>query len=434
MSTQDSESPSASPTSPYQLVFTNLKVGNEGHGITYYILNLYFQHPEWFSDVRVFSFETFSVRDKTLKAEYLKMHKDNMLFTQTDKEDVYDGLGTTIRPLQTAMRSFVFQFDDDKECLAQVNHEEPYAPVCPYATTNPFLYKRTILTFKTRAVMDTFCNIYAKYRLTDQSYKFPQSIRVYSNIQKAWSQTFCKTIPDLENIFVKRDIKQSITQKIDSFMRLEARSKKFGKPCKLNILLHGVPGSGKTSIVKAIANHYNRHLYMMSFAKDMTDSEMNTLLEDVRDNSILVLEDIDSFFIQRESKCNVSFSCLLNTLDGVMNCDKNLITILTANHPEALDPALLRPGRIDMLVKFDYPEKDEVFDAFAAYSELPTETVTKEFNKFYKHIKGLKLPMSLITDYLFHHQHDYIESIHELLNHHDSLKEILKDKGERMYL
>ena len=406
-----------------------------------YIHHLFLKHPEWFDNSQTFTIEFANISPSILNKETAYLFKDKAIALQTDEHDQHYNVCGMLSPI--ASDYLRFQFSDDKDCITECTVERPYAPIHITNRTIPFMYKRWTLTFASREHMMLFSKQYAEYQITSTAPIFTESVKIFMNDNDTWNRSDCKTIPTMDSIFINKDTKQSIIKKIDSFISLKSRAEKFGKPHKLNILLHGVPGSGKTSIVKALANHYKRRLYLLSFSKDMKDSNMNTLLKTIRDESILVLEDIDSFFVQRESKCNVSFSCLLNTLDGVGNCDRSLITILTANHPEALDAALLRPGRIDMLVKFDYPEKEEVFAAFSAYSELPVktetkglpaDTVTKEFNKFYKHIKGLKLPMSLITDYLFHHQYDYIESIHELLNHHDSLKEILKDKSEKMYL
>ena len=423
----------------YKLVFYSDHTSSVSGGslITSYINYLYTSHSEWFFDVHEFGLYFMSLIGRCKKevdfykqnglSDVSSAHEDKFIGSLGLKED-FNHFKTILTPLS----SFSFQFSLDNTHKAKCTIENVSNHMALYATYDkPYVVQKFSFHFSSKDHLLIFSKLYNSFyfrKLQDKD-----GYTVYMN-EKSWKSVIIKSFPSMQNIFIKAEMKDSILKKIDSFKSLQARAEKFGKPCKFNMLLHGVPGSGKTSLAKAIANHYKKRLYILSFSKEMTDTDLSKLLSEIMDNSILVLEDIDSFFVQRESKCNISFSCLLNVLDGVTNVDKNLITILTANYPETLDSALLRPGRIDLLVKFEYPEKDEIFAAFKAYTELPEDTVTKEFTKFYKHIKGLKCSMSLITDYLFHHQYDYIDSIHELLQHHDDLKQIINDKSEKMYL
>lgn len=79
---------------------------------------------------------------------------------------------------------------------------------------------------------------------------------------------------------------------------------------------------------------------------------------------------------------NISFSCLINILDGfISKSGSGIITILTANNPDRLDTALIRPGRIDKIIKFNYPNKEEIKEAFM--SLIPS----KNNKEFYKKLK-----------------------------------------------
>ena len=198
------------------------------------------------------------------------------------------------------------------------------------------------------------------------------------------------------------------------------------------MLFTGVPGAGKTSLSKALALKYKRKLYCINLSKNLTDEDFTSLIQTVEPNSILLVEDIDSFFVDGQSTTdiNISFSCLLNVLDGALSNINGLITILTINHPDRVDPALLRPGRIDYIVKFDYPSKNEIKMAFFDLVDNPTD---ESFKTFYTNIKSLKINMSGIIDYLFRHSSDYIEKINELNEQYDLLNEILNDKMAKMY-
>lgn len=87
--------------------------------------------------------------------------------------------------------------------------------------------------------------------------------------------------------------------------------------------------------------------------RGLTDDRLNHLLSNVPERSIMLLEDIDAAFNKRSQSDNqgyqsmITFSGLLNSLDGVASAEERII-FLTTNHVERLDPALIRPGRVDL--------------------------------------------------------------------------------------
>ena len=108
---------------------------------------------------------------------------------------------------------------------------------------------------------------------------------------------------------------------------------------------------------------------------------------------------------------NVSFSCLINILDGTMSKGNGNLLFITANNPQNMDKALLRPGRIDKIIKFDYPDKHIIKCAF---DDLVDDLYKDLFETFYEKIKKLQLNMSSIIDYLFRNSDTFILNIDEL--------------------
>jgi SpoVK/Ycf46/Vps4 family AAA+-type ATPase len=106
-----------------------------------------------------------------------------------------------------------------------------------------------------------------------------------------------------------------------------------------------------------------------------------------------------------------------------------VITFLTANNPDRLDPALIRPGRVDIILKFNYPRKQEVKVAFM---EMTTRE-NDDFEEFYQHIKNTKISMSGIIEYLFRNEKTYMKNIAELLEQTQLLHEIVNDKSDKLY-
>lgn len=262
-----------------------------------------------------------------------------------------------------------------------------------------------------------------------------QQIKIFYSKSKGFWEHFNNIYAQpLTKVYLDPEIKECITTHIDAFIASKQRYINFGRPYKLNFLLTGVPGAGKTSLVKAIALKYKRPVYVLSFTKGLTDETLVELMSDVKDNSVILLEDIDAFFVDRESKSdiNVSFSALLNIMDGTMMKGNGTMMFLTANNPDRLDNALIRPGRIDHIVRFDYPRQQEIKEAFFDICETTDE---KLFATFYAKIKGVRVNMSSLVDYLFRYSTTYMDNIDELLKQVQLRQEIhAVDKVEKMYM
>lgn len=142
-------------------------------------------------------------------------------------------------------------------------------------------------------------------------------------------------------------------------------------PHRRGVLLYGPPGSGKTSTILAVASELRCQLYWIPISATwLSDAVLMKLLMDIPNKSILVLEDIDAAFVGRTrgegGNKNLTFSGLLNVLDGVFS-SQGRVVFMTTNHIEKLDPALIRPGRIDLRIEIGYPtieQRQVLFDRF----------------------------------------------------------------------
>ncbi len=187
---------------------------------------------------------------------------------------------------------------------------------------------------------------------------------LHSNIDKS-------DIQSIDKIFLPENMMNDITKRIDDFYSSEEKYKECGKTHKLTFLLKGKAGMGKTSIAKSIAAKYSDHMYSLNMAnKHMCESDLIDLFRKIQPKSVLVLEDIDAFFVGRktgqESQSQISFTTLINLLDGNLSVGNGLITFITANHAENLDNALVRPGRIDKIINFGDMTRDQFDNAWRA--------------------------------------------------------------------
>jgi chaperone BCS1 len=144
---------------------------------------------------------------------------------------------------------------------------------------------------------------------------------------------------------------------------------------------------------------------------------------------VLLLEDIDCLFEKRTSveTSSFTFSNLLNILDGVL-FKHGLIVFITTNHPEKLDPALLRQGRTDLIVELNYPSKTEIEklfrDMLGAKHYATAEATSDAFKAFYAAIKEKQLPMSAIVNFLFRHRDKHMDNLKELLDGDTFIKRV----------
>ena len=206
---------------------------------------------------------------------------------------------------------------------------------------------------------------------------------------------------------------QDIFNDITEFFNSEQDYIDNGVPFKQNYLLHGVPGSGKTSIIYTIASKFNLDICFLSITKELDDNSFIRAITNLPDDSILVIEDIDALFIQRDSVNNVSFSAILNVLDGVLKKHK-LLTFLTTNYKERLDSALFRSGRIDNEIEFTYIKPSQITSMFNHFFKNQESNLTILLND----LKGKKFSCSDLHRWCFKHRKasDISQHIEELLN------------------
>ena len=148
----------------------------------------------------------------------------------------------------------------------------------------------------------------------------------------------------------------------ESFFQRRAWFRANRLPFRRGYLLHGPPGNGKTSVIRAMLSHPGISGFAANLVTlEMDDNVLQAFFRNAAENTpaLLVLEDIDRLFfgLNKDEKPNVSLQQLLNCLDGVGTQD-GMIVVATANNPEVLDTAILRrPGRFDRVIEFGNPSK-----------------------------------------------------------------------------
>jgi hypothetical protein len=365
--------------------------------------------------------------DRKLFIQYLGKHlEDQPYFQKHIQRYNLDFVGNPLGCLTPAYGDFKWFYEGE---YVWIVYRQEGLPAAPSYKSDLEYYERIEVYHPNLDILKAFVR---------EALKLPSTIGdtiikvKHSTSNGMWEPFINIYAQSLEKIYLDAEQKSNLIHQIDSFIQNRDRYVKFGRSYKLNVLLTGVPGSGKTSLVKAIALNYKKTVFALNFNKEMKTDSLLSLLRNIPDDSVVLMEDIDSFFVGRESKDNnITFSTILNMMDGTMVTGKGNIVFLTANNPELLDSALLRPGRIDYIMHFDYPRKQEVREAFRDITENGTE---ESFKTFYNVIHGGKVTMSTIIDFLFRYPTSFAEHTKELLDQIKIRETILNDKTEKMYV
>ncbi|KAL5492998.1 hypothetical protein ACEPAI_4446 [Sanghuangporus weigelae] len=229
-------------------------------------------------------------------------------------------------------------------------------------------------------------------------------INIYvSDSNNDWTLAGSRPRRPLASVVLDNRVKKRLIADIKEFLGSEKWYADRGIPWRRGYLLHGSPGTGKTSLIHSLAGEFGLDIYVIALSKKaLDDSTLNELISKIPPKCLAIMEDIDAAFYRGVSRESASFgaqlapsqmpdelapgtepmqpsfqapmqstnqitlSGLLGAIDGIAAQEGRLL-FATTNKYSALDPALVRPGRLDVHIRFDLAGSKEAAALFRCF-------------------------------------------------------------------
>lgn len=219
------------------------------------------------------------------------------------------------------------------------------------------------ILFTTETLAARAAVVEALKRVAEEKYKNeePPALMMPSRWGGGWQKRTDLPTRGLDSVVLKAGQLERLSGDLATFLAAEERYVQMSQPWHRGYLLHGPPGTGKTSVARSLATEHDLPTYYLPLGDIAKDSDLMQLVATIKPRSVLLLEDVDSFHAatdRSDEKDRVSVATMLNALDGVWT-PHGLITIMTTNNRDALDPALIRAGRVDVDEELSVLDEDQ---------------------------------------------------------------------------
>lgn len=224
--------------------------------------------------------------------------------------------------------------------------------------------------------------------------------------EPTWQRCLARNSRPFSTVILNEKVKTNLIDDVTDYLSTATQRwySNRGIPYRRGYLLYGPPGTGKSSLSLALAGFFKMRIYIVSLSSsNSTEENLITLFSELPRRCVVLLEDIDTAGLthtredgknggsngsdnapeplepgqltpgngntnkenNNSSPGRLSLSGLLNILDGVAS-QEGRVLIMTTNHVDKLDKALIRPGRVDMIVEFGRADADMTAAIFRA--------------------------------------------------------------------
>ena len=377
-----------------------------------------------------------------------------------------------------------FKFSDDIYCYISKNiYTKGENPIVKTHKINIYIYSYTknfdfLLDFINKINL-LYENEDIRYQNNDTNLYILSNNKILDENQDTidYNKIIFTSNKKYENLFFKE--KETFFNDIQFFIDNSEWYKKKGIPYTFGILLYGKPGTGKTSVIKALANYTNRNILNINLKTIETATQFKEIFltkkfckKNIPSNKmIIIIEDIDCLSdvitnrnknksnsknkkkivnndndnddcISDKSEDNITtkkediilidskkyndkltLSHILNIIDGCYERNGSIL-IITSNHPEKIDPALIRPGRIDICLNLDYISIEESIKMFCYFFDLNE----KQYNNLPKiNFLNSKISPAFLQNIFKFNKHNIyscIDNINKIIDKNEIINEL----------
>jgi chaperone BCS1 len=348
--------------------------------------------------------------DDVLYASILRWMADHHVGSRTPRAvKAITVTKSTLQDEEDAMKSLEADFDNS-ERLISYRTMIARSPILfqPFESQHLILHKRNLILFKHHLRSSdsrserSYLTLECLGRSLSPIQLLLEDVQTYS-IEKtasttavfradgSWYKTMSRPHRDIDTVILEKDKKQALLRDINEYLHPRTRKwySNHGIPYRRGYLFSGAPGTGKTSLTAALAGVFGLDIYVLSLLDaGLSETTLVRLLGAVPSRCIVLIEDVDAAGLGKRPDASakkeltvsdtgsaadapetsapvtsISLSGFLNAIDGVSS-NEGRILIMTTNNPEALDKALIRPGRVDMHIRFALPTNVEIRELY----------------------------------------------------------------------
>ncbi|KAF5697120.1 BCS1-like protein [Fusarium globosum] len=261
-----------------------------------------------------------------------------------------------------------------------------------------------------------------------------RATKLYSEDEMSWTRCMSKATRPMSTIALDEHLKEKLIKDLRRY--LDRQTKHWyatrGIPYRRGYLFSGPPGTGKTSLTLAAAGLMGLDIYMVNLnSPRINEDSLASLFQKLPYTCMVLLEDIDATGLaqrrgadtatmgsqgrKKKSAERLSLSGLLNIIDGAA-AQEGRVLVMTSNHTENIDPALIRPGRIDFTINFQLATSEAAEALFTQMFDAPdvdhnsekkaVKSLRDQAREFRDKIPNLALSPAAIQGFLLTHQED----------------------------
>lgn len=304
---------------------------------------------------------------------------------------------------------------DEDTVITQIAPDTPPVTVdgvlvtCTYTSDESFRWREAIsrpvqivLEADTITQIKDLCQkatVYYESRIDTEADRNEDKIEIIQ-LDYVWERLGFANARSIDKVYLPKGVAQALCSDVDSFLSQDVRQryKELELVYSRVYMLYGLPGTGKTSVIKALATRFKKRLAVVTMDRDTNDYQLRRAFKKLPKNSFLVIEDVDCLFNNREQNTNVTgitFSGFINAIDGIASAET--VIFFTTNKLNDLDDALIR--RVDYFVKFDFATKLQCKTMFCTFFPNAAD----QFETWYDGVKDVQFTTNVLQKFFTKH-------------------------------